>query len=794
MSGHKISRCALIVIFTGLVGYCLWQSFFCVVTIRGNSMYPSLCDGDKVLVLKTDKVGRGDIVLVNIPSKISVVNPDRLSVKRLIALPGDVVYAEDGRWFNRTSGKTYADSIMSTAVASLSLAELSEKYKVFTSVFPFDNSHESIKSFCERVIPSAGMSVEMSPFYVRVADYEGSIAKSGQYSVVRDYCFVIGDNAFDSRDSRYYGPVPFDEVKGKVICRLQNNSDKELEVVLNKAGGNRIELEKVLAYCRADETKYRSALYLIKNMPGHYSYVLSAEDKHVKDKMSSMYREGKLSGENLGRAVLSDRRKVQDLDVISANFLIDNIDAAVEAYRTRPWNRTLPFADFCELILPYRVGTEPLQNWRSKYRDAYSFVLDSLAHVSDPVDAVNAVYSALDGQLFMYYPSFSLPNLGPDFLLDNRIGGCREVCDFTLYLLRSLGLPVATDFYNQQNIHSWNVIRDVDGKYVQFLFDRYGGNEAVRGGGDGRTKGKVWRMNFSKPYVSDVTSDYFPMNSYTVKCLFGMPRRKVGLGMFVNAHWYPVCRSLSSYRSVTYRNIEPGTVYLSMDENDNAISYPFVPQFDGSIVYLVPDVKALRNVELRRKIRVTNHLRGRMKEMDGTSVWGYRDDNHVVDSLGTLYSTISNDEVLNVQCSAYDGLIIRSNSKGSICLADLRIVAGDGSYVEYFGADELRDDDYLTYYMKEGTVILPFKSRTLVERIIWTPRNDDNFIKVGDIYELFYQDGANGWVSLGVQTATANCLVYENIPSNALFWLHDHSRGREEEVFIINDAGEQVFI
>ena len=79
-----------------------------------------------------------------------------------------------------------------------------------------------------------------------------------------------------------------------------------------------------------------------------------------------------------------------------------------------------------------------------------------------------------------------------------------------------------------------------------------------------------------------------------------------------------------------------------------------------------------------------------------------------------------------------------------------------------------------------------------IEKIVYMPRNDDNFIRLGDQYELFYQDGFRGWISLGRQVASELTLHYDNIPQNSVLWLRNLSRGREETVFR-NEDGRQVF-
>ena len=52
-------------------------------------------------------------------------------------------------------------------------------------------------------------------------------------------------------------------------CRPQ---DEALERALRLAKDNRPELEKVLAHYEGDSLKLEAAKFLIRHMPGHYSY------------------------------------------------------------------------------------------------------------------------------------------------------------------------------------------------------------------------------------------------------------------------------------------------------------------------------------------------------------------------------------------------------------------------------------------------------------------------------------------------------------------------------------------
>ena len=60
-----------------------------------------------------------------------------------------------------------------------------------------------------------------------------------------------------------------------LICFSCGKKQNYLKDALQFAGENRTEMEKVLAHYRqnpADSLKYRAAVFLIENMPGHYSY------------------------------------------------------------------------------------------------------------------------------------------------------------------------------------------------------------------------------------------------------------------------------------------------------------------------------------------------------------------------------------------------------------------------------------------------------------------------------------------------------------------------------------------
>src|SRR6478736_4877695 len=128
---------------------------------------PSASSVEKA-VLPLGTIRRGDVVVFKYPEE-----PERDFIKRVIGLPGETI-------------------------------ELKQK-KVYVSGTPLD---EPYVHFLEP--PGSGNSVsEVTSLDVR--------ERYGPVTVPADHYFVMGDNRDNSQDSRYWGFLPRDYVKGKAL-------------------------------------------------------------------------------------------------------------------------------------------------------------------------------------------------------------------------------------------------------------------------------------------------------------------------------------------------------------------------------------------------------------------------------------------------------------------------------------------------------------------------------------------------------------------------------------------------
>ncbi len=292
-------------------------------------------------------------------------------------------------------------------------------------------------------------------------------------------------------------------------------NDRLLEYALQFADSNRGELEKVLAHYKDSGQKYDAARFLIENMPQYYERRGMSVDSG-KAALATVDSTGMVLPELVrqwGHPDMQALEKVYDAHMVTADFLIRNIDYAFDSWKQRPWNKYLPFDDFCELILPYRIDDEPLEEWRELYGKRYAFLLDSVYKGTDVVEAAATVGRCLKEEGFEYNWEFGLPHLGASFLMNHRVGTCMDACDLTLYAMRSLGIPVAVDYYvyssETRKGHTWNSVRDTTGAFWgMWVTDKeWKRGQVYR---DGRKSGKIFRKRFGTPRHVDASADYFP--------------------------------------------------------------------------------------------------------------------------------------------------------------------------------------------------------------------------------------------------------------------------------------------
>ena len=142
--------------------------FYSVKRVSGYGMLPTLRDKDVVVVKRYDSIERFDLVWV--------ANGNEAGFRRVVGLPGEQVVIEDDR-------------------LKVDNQEMDEKYLIDK----INDYQATGKTF--------------------TSDFSISELVDNQ-KIPEDYYFVLGDNRPYTTDSREYGLVTKETIKGKVVLRL----------------------------------------------------------------------------------------------------------------------------------------------------------------------------------------------------------------------------------------------------------------------------------------------------------------------------------------------------------------------------------------------------------------------------------------------------------------------------------------------------------------------------------------------------------------------------------------------
>ena len=634
---------------------------------------------------------------------------------------------------------------------------------------------------------------------------------------------------------------------------IKDQKNSHLKQSLEYAGENRAELEKVLEHYSVspgDSLKLTAAKFLIENMAMYYTVKSKSLDRHYAY-MDSVFADGRPYEsinwfviqwhiDNYTPPVINDKIITPDVQYISADILIDNIDNAFEAWKN-PWAKHLTFEEFCEYLLPYKVKDEIPDFWRTEFKDFY---------YADVQDFINQPYSkellikAID-TLRVKISSFNIGKvvlLGgykPSSLMNLKFGGCDDLCALNLYVSRSLGIPICVDFTphwaNRSMGHSWTVYQTGNTTVIDrdSIIDYNMSDSLNTMGTHCEDKGLIpvkTSKYYRKTYAMQSNSLVFKKGNEAIPPFFTNPcfrdvtelyrkdcvdveislkykiknkRKFAYICTFNNQAWVPVHWSEIKRGKAVFTKMNKGIMYICMYYDEDKVlkpaTDPFILTEEGDVVYIYPDLGKEQNVILERKYPNrhydvnTEKLFGAHFQLANRADFNDSVTVYVVDTLPHVkYNNIYLD--LNKTYRYFRYLGPPGSTGGDI--AEIKVYGGHPKRKlngEIFGPNDsgtlpnVFDGNHLTYFVSWNHEIcsagLDFGKPVDINQISFLPRNDDNFIVEGEDYELLYWN--NKWISLERRKGTEKqYLEFTNVPDGALLLLKNHTKGQEERIFI----------
>lgn len=259
----------------------------------------------------------------------------------------------------------------------------------------------------------------------------------------------------------------------------------EVREAIRKAGLNWHEPVRVIEHFEAegDPQKLKAAYYLIENMDGHGYVSFGLYDK---DGIEVDFDPLRLGDYKMARSAISAIEKergetdfkkkasYKDLNTITSDYLIADIDEAFEAWRGRPWGRKVSFEDFLQYILPYRGTNEPLETWRPHFMERYRDLPLKMKDPEDLREAASMINTDLKSlfafdELFYLHPT----DQGFNEIMTTRRGRCEDLSNLAMYAMRANAIPVTSDYTphwpDRGNNHMWNALVLPGGDSVPFM-------------------------------------------------------------------------------------------------------------------------------------------------------------------------------------------------------------------------------------------------------------------------------------------------------------------------------------
>ena len=476
-----------------------------------------------------------------------------------------------------------------------------------------------------------------------------------------------------------------------VVCMFCFSScssyPEEVEKALSVLGNNRAELVRVLEHYRSnDRLKFKTACFLISNMPYHKSgYNIELPKSYftyfkMVDSMGTLIPDAnhndsltKVLGQQYA-SLAFPHDKVNTLDDIqrfTAEFLIENIDDAFYEWQHSPLLKSISFDDFKEWILPYRTVDEDFVGNKPMLR---SIIYDKLftGNAGTIYEVIENYKKYVRWQKEMNKQVISDKHIGPfDLFIPAFKMDCSNLAVYTCNYFRACGIPTVYEFTPQwpdkDSRHYWcaspdstNVLQPYTPPYNNLLEDwpldlKYVGKVYQRTFAAMKdspyflkNEDEMLPSVFDVPTIKDVTDRYHQCTEITIPMHVNTSNRLAYLSFFnTKEELSPVAwGKISSWKhSVTFKKIPFNMLffpsYIAEDGRIVPFGKPFILRKDSITDCAIKeelkcDTAQTVRMHLLRKYPSKRHLVHDRRNLKDTRILGSDQWTGPYDTLYTI--------------------------------------------------------------------------------------------------------------------------------------------------------------
>ncbi len=190
------------------------------------------------------------------------------------------------------------------------------------------------------------------------------------------------------------------------------------EVILDRSGENRIEIERAVEL--VDETHRADLVWMLEHMP------------------------------------------IEDLQSLDADFLLENIRLARDAWENAPWHDQVDLDLYRDTILPYACVNETRERWRPGLRETASALIGDSRTITEAATKLNGTLFPSVG--VKYSTGRKKPDQNPSESMESGLASCTGLTILLVDACRAVGIPArftGTALWSDESgNHSWAEIWD----------------------------------------------------------------------------------------------------------------------------------------------------------------------------------------------------------------------------------------------------------------------------------------------------------------------------------------------